>query len=83
MAAGLPVICFDKMNNRRYLGEAGFYIREVSADGIAQMIEYLAQNPEEIKKKGELARQKVENFSWDASAEKIEKIYECYEDDKN
>jgi glycosyltransferase involved in cell wall biosynthesis len=38
MAAGLPVVCFDTANNRKFLRELGFYAPERSADSLARMI---------------------------------------------
>jgi len=75
MAAGLPVVCFDRMNNREYLGEGAYFSREQSAEGIAQGIEYYINHRNEIVEKGDLNRKRSEQFSWDKSAEKIEAIY--------
>lgn len=75
MAAGLPVVCFDRENNRNYLGEGGFYSREILGRGIADSILYLINNPSDIIAKGEINRKRAENFSWDKSAEKICEIY--------
>ena len=38
MAVGLPVVCFDTANNRNFLGDAGFYAGEISADSFADAI---------------------------------------------
>lgn len=76
MAAGLPVICFDRINNREYLKDAGCYSREISAFGLAQAIINLSNNPDEMKKMAQISRKMAENFSWDKSAQEIEKIYE-------
>ncbi|EKD46770.1 MAG: glycosyl transferase group 1 [uncultured bacterium] len=75
MAAGLPVVCFDRPNNRTYLGEGGEYAREISSHGLAESIFSLAIDAQKMKLKGEFNRQQVKKFSWDISAEKIEKIY--------
>jgi glycosyltransferase involved in cell wall biosynthesis len=75
MAAGIPVVCFDRLNNRTYLEEGGQYVKEISADGLAEGILALAQNKELMKKKGDFNIKQIEKFSWDISAKKIEEIY--------
>ncbi|HBP00941.1 MAG: Glycosyl transferase group 1 [Candidatus Moranbacteria bacterium GW2011_GWE1_49_15] len=75
MAAGLPVACFDRENNRRYLGEAGEYAKEISGHGLADTILDLSRNHLEIGRKGEISRKRATDFSWVKSAEKIDQIY--------
>lgn len=76
MAAGLPIVCFDKPNNRKYLGEGGYFCPEMSAEGIADGILQAIENGEGAKDKGEMNRKKAAEFSWARSAEKIDRIYE-------
>ena len=75
MAAGLPVICFDKINNRKYLGEGGYYCRDVSSEAIAEGIFYFFENHKEKTQKGEINKQNAQKFGWNVSAEKINIIY--------
>lgn len=75
MAAGLGVVCYDRQNNRNYLGEGAEYAREISAVGLAEAIMKLAGEPQKIELKGQFNRQQVQQFSWKASAQEIEKIY--------
>lgn len=75
MAAGLPVVCFDRTNNRNYLGEGGQYSEEISAEGLAKAVLHLLENQQKISFKGQLNREQISKFSWDASAESIENIY--------
>jgi glycosyltransferase involved in cell wall biosynthesis len=75
MAAGLPVICFDKMNNRKYLGEGGYYCDSVNPEAIARGIFYFLDNPDERIAKGRSNRINANNFSWKISADKINLIY--------
>lgn len=75
MGAGLPVVCFDKSNNREYLGEGACYADEFSSAGIAQGILELAENPQRIEKMGKINRERSKNFSWMNSAEKLDNIY--------
>lgn len=75
MAAGLPVVCFDRENNREYLAEGASYSREISGRALAEKILELTSDMEVAAKKGGDNRMRVRNFSWDRSAEKIEEIY--------
>lgn len=76
MGAGLPVICFDRENNRQYLGENGVYIKNISAEGLADGIVDFIENKDKIKARGEHSINLAKNFSWDSSAYKIDKIYQ-------
>ncbi len=75
MGAGLPIVCFDKSNNREYLGEGGYYSQEFSAKGIAKGVLELAENYEKRKEMGGLSKERAKKFSWNNSAEKLDKIY--------
>lgn len=76
MGAGLPVACFDTPNNREYLGEGGEYAREATAAGLAGAVLRLLRDPELRKRKGEANRVRArEEFSWDHTAECLEKVY--------
>ncbi len=75
MGAGLPIVCFDKSNNREYLGQGAYYSKDFSAEGIAEGILELAQNSEKAKKMGEISKERAKNFSWERSAEKLDGIY--------
>lgn len=76
MAAGLPVVCYDRENNRAYLEEGGQYAGEISAEGLAKAIIEISGDQEKMKSKGQFNMEQIKKFSWDISAEKIEKIYE-------
>ncbi|MFA6184098.1 MAG: glycosyltransferase family 4 protein [Parcubacteria group bacterium] len=75
MAAGLPVVCFDRENNRRYLGEAGYYVKEFDADGLVEGILYFFRNKGNIKLMSEISKKLIEKFTWESSAEEIINIY--------
>ncbi len=75
MAAGLPVVCFDRMNNREYLGEGAYYSAEISPEGIARGIIYFLSNPEEAKRRGETNRARAKEFSWEKAGRRIEEVY--------
>jgi len=38
MAAGLPVVCFNTLNNRELLGDIGYYAKEISSEAFAAAI---------------------------------------------
>jgi glycosyltransferase involved in cell wall biosynthesis len=75
MGAGLPIICFDKSNNRRYLDEGAHYVPEFSAVELAKGIVDLSGNLEKAREMGQKNKERAKNFSWDNSAEKLDQIY--------
>jgi len=76
MAAGLAIVCFDRPNNREYLADGGVYATDISSQALAQAIIDTINDPIAAKNKGEYNRKRAADFSWDISAEKIEKIYD-------
>ncbi len=75
MGAGLSIICFDRSNNREYLGDAGIYAQEIGAQALADAI-LLAANKKELREKSGLeARKRAVDFSWDKSAKLIQTLY--------
>lgn len=75
MGAGLPIICFDKNNNRRYLDEGAYYVPEFSAKSLTEGIIELSGNLEKAKEMGQKNKERAKNFSWNNSAEKLNQIY--------
>ncbi|MBU2028357.1 glycosyltransferase family 4 protein [Patescibacteria group bacterium] len=75
MGAGLPIVCFDKSNNRRYLEEGAYYVPEFSAAELAKGIIELAGHPEKAREMGRKNKERAKNFSWNISAEKLDQIY--------
>jgi glycosyltransferase involved in cell wall biosynthesis len=75
MGAGIPVICFDRPNNREYLRDGAFYADEISAEGLVKTILFALDNPLEVESRGNFNKKRAINFSWDLSAEKIDQIY--------
>jgi glycosyltransferase involved in cell wall biosynthesis len=75
MAAGLPVVCFDRKNNENYVGEGAYLAPEISGKGLADGIVYLLKNSFEAEKRGEFNQRKVSEYSWSHSAELIGGIY--------
>jgi glycosyltransferase involved in cell wall biosynthesis len=45
MATGLPIVCFDTSNNRKFLHDLGFYAPDISAESFAQAIIVAIDDP--------------------------------------
>jgi glycosyltransferase involved in cell wall biosynthesis len=68
MGAGLPVVCFEGKNNRRFLGEGGIYATGDRVENLAGKIIWAVENSEEAEKLGKLNKKRVEEvFSWNNS----------------
>ena len=57
-------------------GKEGFVVPIRDVRGIAEKIQYVHDNPSEIKRMGQNARKKSEQFSWERIEEKYRKVYE-------
>jgi glycosyltransferase involved in cell wall biosynthesis len=75
MAAGLPVVCVDKENNRKYMAQGAYFCAELSAQNISEGLLHFINRPYEIKEKGEANRKKSEEFGWNKTAIVIDSIY--------
>jgi glycosyltransferase involved in cell wall biosynthesis len=75
MAAGLPIVCFDKSNNKKYLGEGGSYAEKENAEDLAQKILELMNNSQMREEKGRINRENSLKFSWSIPAGRISEIY--------
>ena len=75
MGAGLPIVCFDTENNREYLGDGGTYVREVTAQSLADAIGTLIVSSDERTKKGQYNQERAKMFRWEKSAEQLEQLY--------
>lgn len=76
MGAGLPVVCFDTENNRKYLAEGGEYAHELSGQGLVDATLRLLRDPELRKRKGAANRARAkEKFSWDRTGEILADVY--------
>jgi len=68
MGAGLPVVCFDGKNNRRFMGDNGIYAADNKIGNLADRMIWAVEHPEEAKKLGQKNKQRVEEvFSWNNS----------------
>lgn len=80
MGAGLPVVCFDTENNRKYLGDGGTFATGDTALALADAIVSLAADRGVWSGLGDDNRRRAEEFSWDKTGETLEKIYETVVD---
>ncbi|MBM3702219.1 MAG: glycosyltransferase [Actinobacteria bacterium] len=77
MGAGLPVVCFEGKNNRRFLGEGGIYAPDDKIENLAAKMLWAVENPDEAKRMGELNRKRVEEvFSWNNSIKTTVEAFE-------
>lgn len=76
MGAGLPVACFDTVNNRKYLDDGGVFAEGDTAESFAEATVALARDRERWQALGEGNRRRALAFSWDRTGETLEKIYE-------
>jgi len=77
MGAGLPVVCFDGKNNRRFLEDGGIYAADNKIENLADKMIWAVENPGEAKKLGEKNKQRVEEvFSWNNSIKDTVKAFE-------
>jgi len=68
MGAGLPVVCFEGKNNRRFLEEGGIYAADDRVENLAAKMIWAIENPDKAKKLGEMNKKRVEEvFSWNNS----------------
>ena len=74
MGAGLPVICFNRENNRQYLADGGIYTEKVSAESLAEKILEISRDAAILKEKSLINKKRAENFSWHNSIKIIQKI---------
>jgi glycosyltransferase involved in cell wall biosynthesis len=76
MGAGLPVVCFDKMNNRNYLKDGGYFSLSGSAKSLTEKIMEAVDKRDESLEKGTFNRKEASRYSWASTAMKINRIYE-------
>jgi glycosyltransferase involved in cell wall biosynthesis len=76
MGAGLPVACFERSNNREYLGEGGVYASEMTGESLAEAIgDLVGMAAEERQRRGARNRERARQFTYAKPAEELEKIY--------
>jgi glycosyltransferase involved in cell wall biosynthesis len=76
MGAGLPVVCFDGKNNRRFMGENGIYAEDNKIEDLAKKMIWAVENPEQARMLGKKNKQRVEEvFSWNNSIKDTVKAF--------
>jgi glycosyltransferase involved in cell wall biosynthesis len=76
MGAGLPVVCFDTLNNRMILGPNGIYAEPANAEDLANKIIEALGNvllATDIGMRNQ--KRAYENFSWTSSGKKLSEVY--------
>lgn len=77
MGAGLPVVCFESINNRRFLEDCGIFAEDGRVESLAEKILWAVENPGQAKKFGFESRKRVEEvFSWNNSIKDTVEIFE-------
>jgi glycosyltransferase involved in cell wall biosynthesis len=76
MGAGLPIVCFDTLNNRALLQQNGFFAKIGDSEDLANKIVEALENDAMAQGIGDQNRKRVqEKFSWRASGQKLSDIY--------
>ncbi len=75
MAAGLPVVCFDRVNNREYLGDGGVYCETVTSKSLANGIIQCVDELPAMRAAGQTNRDRVAQFSWTIAGQQLDEIY--------
>lgn len=76
MGAGLPIVCFESVNNRAFLAENGVFAKPRDPADLAAKIVHLLINDEMAIKIGWANQKRVfESFSWEISGEVLLQVY--------
>lgn len=76
MGAGLPVACFERSNNREYLGESGAYASDMTGQSLAQaIVSFVDLSASERTERGRVNKERAKGFTYDKPAEQLEEIY--------
>lgn len=78
MARGCPVIVTEGVGAKDCVteGSDGFIVPIRNPDKIAEFIQFFHDNPSEVKRMGQNARRKAEQYSWDFIEARYVKLYE-------
>ncbi len=77
LAAGLPVIASDVPSSREILDEsvATFYRADDATDFLRALTSLVKRSHDERRRMGEMAKEKVKNFTWTKRGEKIKNFF--------
>ncbi len=68
MGAGLPVVCYDSKNNRKFLADGGIFALDETVESLADKILWAVNNIDKVKELGVKNKKRVEEvFSWNNS----------------
>ncbi len=77
MGAGLPIVCFDSVNNRKLLDGSGVYADSGNVEDLAGKIVDVLSDDSLARSIGENNKKRVnELFSWDVNGKKLTQIYD-------
>ena len=77
MGAGLPVVCFDTLNNRDLLGASGFFANPGSAGDLAKVIIDVLSASDRSRSAGDANRRRArERFSWEVIINRLLLVYQ-------
>jgi glycosyltransferase involved in cell wall biosynthesis len=78
MACGLPVICTPNTGAQELVRDSmeGFVVPIRDSEGIREKIEFLYNNPSELKRMSSNALERVKNYSWDSYGTRLVRALE-------
>ena len=77
LAAGLPVACFATPNNRKLLGDNGWYAEETTPDALATAITAILADPTNADRRAEQGRAIVrEHYSMTGVGKRLQQVYQ-------
>ena len=72
MAFGKPIVAFDMTETRVSGGEAGVYVSQHDADGLADAVVELADDPDRRARLGQAGRRRIEDeLAWEHQARSL------------
>ena len=83
MSYGLGTLVSDIPENLEAAEDTGFSFKNKDVDDLTEKINYILNHPDEVKKKGTLAKKRVEkNYNWDAIVDDVLDVYQDAVDEK-
>lgn len=77
MGAGLPIVCFDTVNNRDLLGASGFFAEPGSAADLARVIIDVLSDSNKARTAGDANQRRArERFSWRVITNRLLSVYQ-------
>jgi len=81
MGYGTATLVSDNQENLEMIGKCGFSFHERSQQDLEEKLAYLINKPDEIEKKGKLARERIrKEFGWDSITRKTLRVYESVQE---